>query len=67
VKTKLSLSSIGIGIVLILLGFLESNFLSSDAEKFFAGSTRDAAIWLLVVGAALTCAGVLMFARSVLD
>jgi len=67
VKTKLSLSGIGIGIVLILLGFFYSNFLSSDAERYFSGSGREAAFWLLVGGSIIISAGVLVFARAVTE
>jgi hypothetical protein len=67
VKAKLSVSGIGIGIVLILLGFFESNFLSSDAEKFFSGSGREVAWWLLAAGTVIVSAGVLAFARAVTE
>jgi hypothetical protein len=67
VKTKLSVTGIGIGIILILLGFFESNILGSDAQMFFSGSSRGVAIWLLIGGTVIISAGVLIFARAVTE
>jgi hypothetical protein len=67
VKTKLSVTGIGIGIVLILVGFFESNMLGSDAQMFFSGSSRGVAIWLLIGGAITISVGVLTFARAVTE
>lgn len=67
VKTKLSLVAIGIGIVLILLGILESNLLSSDAQQFFPSSTTETAFWLLGGGIVVLAAGVLAFAWAVTE
>jgi hypothetical protein len=67
VKTKLSVTGIGIGIILILLGVFESNILSSDAQMFFSGSHRETAIWLLIGGTVFISAGVLTFARAVTE
>jgi uncharacterized protein DUF3185 len=65
VKTKLSVTGIGIGIILILFGFVESNILGSDGQMFFSGSTRETAIFLLAGGAVIISGGVLAFARAV--
>jgi hypothetical protein len=66
-KTKLSVSGIGLGIILILIGIFESNFLSSDVQKFFSGSNRETALWLLTGGTVIVSAAVLAFARAVTD
>ena len=67
VKTKLSVTGIGIGIVLILCGFFEGNYLSANPQKFFSSSHHEMAIWLLIGGAITVSAGVLTFARAVTE
>ena len=67
VKTKLSLVAIGIGVVLILLGIVESNLLSSDAQQFFPSSTTETAFWLLAGGFVILSGGVLAFAWSLTE
>ena len=66
-KIKLSVTGIAIGIILILIGFFESNFLSSDAEKFFAGSSGEIAFWFLAAGTVSISGGVLSFARALTE
>jgi hypothetical protein len=67
VKTKLSITGIGVGIILISLGFFESNILGSDAQMFFSGSSREIAIWLLIGGVVTISAGIMTFARAVTE
>ena len=66
-KTKLSVTGIGIGIVLILSGFFESNILDSDGQVFFFGSGGGPAFWLLAGGAITISVGILTFARAVTE
>jgi hypothetical protein len=66
-KTKLSVTGIAIGFILILIGFFESNVLSSDAQKFFSGSSEQIAFWFLAVGTIIISGGVLSFARAVTE
>jgi len=57
----LSVTGIAIGIMLILIGFFESNLLSSEAQ------IREAAFWLFAAGTVIISGGVLSFARAVTE
>ena len=66
-KTKLSVTGIGIGIILILCGFFEGNYLSSNPQKYFSAAHSEIAMWFLIGGAITVSAGVLTFARAVTE
>lgn len=38
------------GVVLLVLGVVESDSISSDVSRLFTGEPTDEAIWLLLVG-----------------
>jgi len=67
VKKKLSVTGIGMGIILICLGFFETNFLSPDAQKSILGSSRGIGLWLLAAGTVLISAAVISLARAVTE
>lgn len=52
------------GIVLLIFGFNESQSFTSDVSRTFTGSPTNNSIWMLVLGAVLTVAGLLAFLRG---
>jgi len=48
------------GIVLLVLGFNESQSFSSDVSRVFTNSPTDRSIWMLVAGGVAAVAGLVM-------
>lgn len=46
------------GIVLLFFGFNASQSFSSDVSRAFTGSPTDKSVWMLVLGAIATIAGI---------
>jgi hypothetical protein len=46
-----------LGVVLLVLGFIASDSISSDFSRLFTGEPTDKAIWLLIGGGVATVAG----------
>ncbi len=46
-----------IGVVLLVLGVIASDSISSDFSRLFTGEPTDKAIWLLIVGGVAAIAG----------
>jgi hypothetical protein len=67
VRLKLCVAGIGAGLVLILIGFFESNLFGADAQMFFSGPGREAAFCCLAAGTIVISAGVLSFAHVVTE
>jgi len=53
----LSLGLIVLGVVLIVLGVIASDSVSSDFSRFFTGQPTDKTIWLLLGGGLATVVG----------
>ena len=54
---SLSLGLIVLGVVLIVLGVIASDSISSDFSRFFTGEPTDKTIWLLLGGGLATLVG----------
>jgi hypothetical protein len=52
-----SLSLLGAGVVLVVVGVSAMNSFSSDVSRFFTGSPTDKAVWMLIGGCVLTMLG----------
>jgi hypothetical protein len=52
-----SLALLVVGVVLIIFGIHAMNSFSSDLSRFFTGSPTDKAVWMLLVGAIASVAG----------
>lgn len=52
------------GVVLIVLGVIASQSLSSDISRFFTGTFTDKAVWLLVIGTILSIIGLVGLVRG---
>lgn len=46
------------GVVLVVLGVVESDSISSDFSRLFTGEPTDKAVWLLIGGGLATIGGV---------
>jgi hypothetical protein len=60
----LSLGLLVLGVVLIVLGVIASDSVSSDFSRFFTGQPTDKAIWLLLGGGLATVVGLGGLARG---
>lgn len=52
------------GVVLMIFGIQAMNSFSSDLAKFFTGSPRDKAVWMLLGGVVAAVVGLTMTLRS---
>lgn len=52
------------GLLLLYFGYQEYQSFSSEVEEFFTGSPSNRAVWLLVVGAAASIAGLVGLLRK---
>lgn len=53
-----------VGVVLLTLGIIASDSISSDFSRLFTGEPTDKAIWMLIVGGVATLGGLLGLARG---
>ena len=60
----ISLALLVTGVVLLALGFIASDSLSSDFSRLFTGEPTDKTIWLLIGGGLLTVIGLAGVARG---
>jgi hypothetical protein len=61
---SLSLGLIVLGVVLIVLGVIASDSVSSDFSRFFTGEPTDKTIWLLLGGGLATVVGLAGLTRG---
>ena len=59
-----SLALLAGGIVLIVLGVMAAESLSSDISRFFTGAPTDKAIWMLIGGVVASIVGVVGLLRG---
>ena len=59
-----SLALLVIGIVLLVLGVIESDSISSDFSRLFTGEPTDKAVWLLLGGGIAAIAGLVGLRRD---
>lgn len=52
------------GVVLVVLGVVESDSISSDFSRLFTGEPTDKAVWMLVGGGLATLGGLAGLMRS---
>jgi hypothetical protein len=60
----ISLALLAVGVLLIVLGVVASESLSSDISRFFTGSPTDKAIWMLIGGVVASIVGVVGLLRG---
>ena len=60
----LFLAVLVLGVVLLVLGFIASDSVSSDFSRLFTGEPTDKAIWLLIGGGVATVVGLVGFTRG---
>jgi hypothetical protein len=60
----LSLALLVAGIVMLVLGLIESDSVASDFSRLFTGEPTDKAVWLLVGGGLSLIAGLVGLARG---
>ncbi len=65
-NTAIGLALLVGGVILLVFGFNESHSFSSDVSRTFSGSPTDRSIWMLVLGAVLTVAGLVSVLRGVI-
>ena len=53
----ISLVLVGVGITLIVVGFLAMDSFSSDVSRFFTGTPTDKSVWMFAGGVIATIAG----------
>ncbi len=53
-----------IGVVLLVLGVIASDSISSDFSRLFTGKPTDKTVWLLIVGGIAAISGLGGLARS---
>lgn len=53
-----------VGVVLVVLGVIESDSISSDFSRLFTGEPTDKAVWLLIGGGVATVGGLAGLARG---
>ena len=59
-----SLALLVIGVVLLVLGVIESDSISSDFSRLFTGEPTDKAVWLLLGGGIAAIAGLVGLRRD---
>lgn len=60
----LFLALLVVGIVLLVLGVIESDSISSDFSRLFTGEPTDKTVWLLIGGGVATIVGLGGLARG---
>ena len=63
-KKIASLTLVGGGIALMILGVKATNSFNSDVSRFFTGSPTDKAVWMLIGGIAATVVGLTFMFRD---
>lgn len=53
-----------VGVVLVVLGVIESDSISSDFSRLFTGEPTDKTIWLLIGGSVAAIVGLAGLARG---
>jgi hypothetical protein len=53
-----------LGVVLLVLGFIACDSVSSDFSRLFTGEPTDKAIWLLIGGGVATLVGLVGLSRG---
>jgi hypothetical protein len=61
---SLSLALLVIGVVLLVLGVVESDSISSDFSRLFTGEPTDKTVWLLIGGGVAAIVGLGGLARG---
>ena len=61
-RSSLGLALLGIGVVLIVMGFRASDSIASSFHRFFDGTPTDKTVWLLLGGTIAAIIGVGMLA-----
>lgn len=61
---SLSLVLLVIGVILLVLGVVESDSISSDFSRLFTGEPTDKAVWLLIGGGIAVIAGLAGLSRG---
>ena len=60
----IGLAIFALGVVLLILGFNESQSLSSDVSRFFTGNPTDRSMWLIAGGAVAVIVGMVLALRG---
>lgn len=55
---------LAVGVVMLVLGVIASDSISSDFSRLFTGEPTDKAIWLLIGGGVVAAGGVMGLARG---
>ena len=61
---SLFLALLVLGVVLLVLGFIASDSVSSDFSRLFTGEPTDKAIWLLIGGGVAAVVGLVGLSRG---